>query len=322
MGPAKSAWTLDQGWVGQCHGWTGASGSEAWFLWHSEHDLTSWTMSLSMPYHQTRVRAILFIRVAPGCAEWSSCNTWDWPTVEMTTRLPHKRQSSWQVSSNLFCQNGWSWSSSSLAGHPCRTKCSTWERTGSRRVHTLMSVDVTGPFCISSISRMVSAGCGVAVTAVGRGRRLRASAFTCSEPFLCTMVYSYMARVRAHRWILPEAWAGTARDSLNRSDWVGVGDPSQVWTHGRKGSSGSALLRTRTPAPPFQLVSSSSLPLSMSWRHIQWDALSHLDNDVKVQPPVHKEKHHTPVPVHVEDHSVPAVVMPMRKLEENCYSHP
>ena len=56
-------------------------------------------------------------------------------------------------------------------------------------------------------------------------------------------------------------------------------------------------------------VNSSFQHLSEFWRHIQWGVQSHLDNGVKVRPPVHKEKHHMQVREHAEDRSVLAAVM-------------
>ena len=70
-GPAKSMCTLSHGEEGHSQGCNGAMAGIFWFFWHPKHCFTNFSMSLSIPGHQTYLRANAFVLTMPG---WLSCN--------------------------------------------------------------------------------------------------------------------------------------------------------------------------------------------------------------------------------------------------------
>ena len=51
---------------------------------------------------------------------------------------------------------------------------------------------------------------------VGKSKRLKPSALLISEPFLYTILYWYVAKVKAHLWILAKTSLGIGLDSFKR----------------------------------------------------------------------------------------------------------
>lgn len=138
--------------------------STKWSVWWGFTVCLTWltlftfpSKSESMPGHQTKLHARLFIRDIPGCPVWSSSITSARPAAGTTIRFPHNRQPSSILSSFFQWINGLI---SSLLwqrfGQPCNTMLHTLDRNGSPLVHVLIWAAVTGEFWSASIRKMVS----------------------------------------------------------------------------------------------------------------------------------------------------------------------
>ena len=74
-----------------------------------------------------------------------------------------------------------------------------------------------GPLDKCSNNNTCSLGSGIFCDdAVGKGKQLNTSALLISELFLYTILYWYVAKVKAHLWIIAEASVGIGLDSFKR----------------------------------------------------------------------------------------------------------
>ena len=140
-------------------------------------------MLLLSPGHHAMLLAIPFILEMPGCPSCSWCKTRFCPFLGIITRFPHSTHPFSTESSLLRLLNCFI-SSSSPCFQPCSTSVRTFDSNGSLSVHWRMSLAVIGEAFSVSISRMISAGCGVLTGGSGSGRRLRESALAWSSPGL------------------------------------------------------------------------------------------------------------------------------------------
>jgi len=90
-GPAKSTWTLTQGFESQIQGCNGASGGELLTSWQDWQALLAFFMSMSMLGHHTWLLASCFILFIPGWPSWSFYNTLLWRLAGTTTLIPHNK---------------------------------------------------------------------------------------------------------------------------------------------------------------------------------------------------------------------------------------
>ena len=100
---ATDDWRLniDNGIVGHVHGAKGAAVGDFLVLKQCVNSRKSRSMSLSIPGHQTWVRAMVFIQAAPGWTRCSPASIGGWREGGTTTQKPHIRQlcsteSSWR----------------------------------------------------------------------------------------------------------------------------------------------------------------------------------------------------------------------------------
>jgi len=101
--------------------------------WQALQALAQSSRSLSIPGHQTWIRARDFILTIPGWPRCSSCTTHSRSGAGISTRTPHRMQFPSIVNSALFCQYGRT-TSGVLSGHPLRTFFNTLLSTGSATV--------------------------------------------------------------------------------------------------------------------------------------------------------------------------------------------
>ena len=86
---------------------TKAKAGEAFLvLWHCWNSRTVSSMSLSIPGHQTWLRAIAFMRAIPGWASWSTLRIGGLKVGRMIVCIPYMRQPSSTESSFLSVKYG------------------------------------------------------------------------------------------------------------------------------------------------------------------------------------------------------------------------
>ena len=190
-GPVKSTCSRDQGFVGHSHGWRGATGGAFLFAWHGWHCCTTLSKSASIRGHHTMPLAKAFIRDAPGCPSCRIRITSFLPASGITTRLPHRRQSPWTLSSVVLVLYSEVLGLSGIPFQlPLLTASLTRARTRSLFVQFRMEETETTLSLWSRVSssKTVSPGMGTSPSEFCSGSLLRASAFACNFPALNSMV--------------------------------------------------------------------------------------------------------------------------------------
>jgi len=136
---AKSTCTL-------CHGLRGATGGAILCREHAKQLITISSMSLSIPGHHMKLRAMDFMLTIPGwtvCISWSRCSVY---VDGMTTLLPQTMNPSSRDSSSFQTNN--EYSSSPLAHDLCHI-CRVWsDSTNAQRcirAAVLDGIPVLGP---------------------------------------------------------------------------------------------------------------------------------------------------------------------------------
>ena len=165
-------------------GWRGATTGTWRDLWHGSHFLDRFLHLLvnTVPPNKT-VSQILH----SGDSWKANMKLFQYPGGGTSTRLPHKIQPSWKLSSTWCTRKGLK-SGECEIPLPSRREWQSLASVESRSVHFFISLAVTGRKVSISMPRTVSPGTGTSECASSRGSLLNPSAFPWDAPGLYSTV--------------------------------------------------------------------------------------------------------------------------------------